>query len=117
MLKYCIQEHKAKKLHYDLRLEYKEKAKSWALPKKPEFTDGQKRLAIQVEDHDIDYMGFEGTISSGYGAGTVKIWDKGSYKPKKIETDKCEIIISGKKLKGEYLLIHYKDEKWLMFSK
>nr|NIU01496.1 3'-phosphoesterase [Nitrosopumilaceae archaeon]NIU87923.1 3'-phosphoesterase [Nitrosopumilaceae archaeon]NIV66207.1 3'-phosphoesterase [Nitrosopumilaceae archaeon]NIX62098.1 3'-phosphoesterase [Nitrosopumilaceae archaeon] len=77
---YVIQKHNASRLHYDLRLEFDNKLKSWALPKSPPSKTNDKRLAIEVPDHPIEYAKFEGEIPEGnYGAGTVEIWDKGSF--------------------------------------
>ncbi len=112
-LKYCIQEHKASNLHYDLRLEYKGKAKSWAIPKEPSLN--QKRLAIPVEDHEVSYMDFEGEIKEGYGKGSVKIWDKGSWEPLEVEENKIIAMIHGEELKGKFVLIKFK-ENWLFFK-
>jgi DNA ligase D-like protein (predicted 3'-phosphoesterase) len=96
--------------------------KSWAVPKIPPTKKGIKRLAIQVEDHPLSYAKFEGTIPEGnYGAGTVKIWDNGTYELKEKDSKKIEIIFHGKKLKGEYVLVktNYgaKPEKSWLFMK
>tara|TARA_B100001971_G_C18047162_1_gene460809 strand:- start:485 stop:793 length:309 start_codon:yes stop_codon:yes gene_type:complete len=96
--------------------------KSWAVPKEPPKTKGVKRLAIQTEDHPLGYEKFEGEISEGqYGAGKVKIWDSGTYELKDRDDKKIEIIIHGKKLKGNYVLVktHYgsKPEKSWLFMK
>ena len=118
---YTIQKHQATNLHYDLRLEMNKILKSWALPKIPPKTKGIKRLAIQVEDHPLEYATFEGIIPEGnYGAGQVKIWDKGTYELKEKDSKKIEIKIHGKKLKGNYVLIKtgYGDKKkgWLFMK-
>jgi DNA ligase D-like protein (predicted 3'-phosphoesterase) len=119
--KYCIQEHHATRLHYDLRLEHNGVAKSWAIPKMPDFTGTNaevKRLAVQVDDHDIDYMNYEGEIPKGqYGAGKVVIWDKGEYEPIEIQPKKWSIKISGVKLNGEFLLLNFKENNWLLSKK
>jgi len=116
---YVIQKHQARRLHYDLRLEMDGVLKSWAVPKTPPAEKGVKRLAVQVEDHPIDYAGFEGTIPEGqYGAGTVEIWDKGQYILKERDKNKLVFEIMGKTLKGNYCLVRFKGEKnWLFFKK
>jgi len=115
---YVIQKHQARRLHYDLRLEMDGVLKSWAVPKTPPLEKGIKRLAVQVEDHPIDYADFEGVIPEGhYGAGTVEIWDKGTYTLKKRDENKIVFEIHGQKLKGEYCLLKFKDDKnWLFFK-
>jgi len=116
---YVVHEHHATHLHWDLRLEMKGVLKSWAIPKKPPKKEGEKRLAIQVEDHNIDYASFSGTIPEGqYGAGRVKIWDKGTYEPIDVKENKIIFKINGKKLKGIYVLVKFKPPKnWLFFKK
>ena len=93
--------------------------KSWAIPKEPSMKDGGKRLAIHVEDHNLDYSNFEGEISEGYGKGKVKIWDKGNYELESLKPNKKIVfIIKGKKLKGRYCLLHFKpkEKNWLFFK-
>ncbi|MDD8019637.1 MAG: DNA polymerase ligase N-terminal domain-containing protein [Acidobacteriota bacterium] len=122
-LAYVIQKHTASHLHYDLRLESDGILKSWAVPKEPPAAAGQKRLAIQVEDHPLGYEKFEGLIPEGqYGAGRVEIWDQGYYQLQNKTDNKLEILLSGEKLKGLYSLIRLKgknrEEKnmWLFFK-
>jgi DNA ligase D-like protein (predicted ligase)/DNA ligase D-like protein (predicted 3'-phosphoesterase) len=118
---FVIQEHHARRLHYDLRLESGGVLKSWAVPKgMPEFA-GERRLAVETEDHPFEYANFEGTIPVGqYGAGTVKIWDKGSYETKVWENDKIEFTLKGQRLKGRYILVRLKkakdDKSWLLLK-
>jgi bifunctional non-homologous end joining protein LigD len=134
-LRFVIQKHDASRLHYDFRLELSGVLKSWAVPKGPSTDPSVKRLAMMVEDHPYDYRNFEGIIPSGYGAGTVMIWDEGFYKPadpiqgdkknqekilaKGIRSGKIHFILYGKKLKGEYALIKTKgsgENSWLLFK-
>ena len=116
---YVIQKHQATHLHYDLRLEMDGVLKSWAVPKEPPMQSGIRRLAVEVEDHPIEYADFEGTIPEGeYGAGTVEIWDKGHYSLISRKENKLTVNINGQKLKGTYFLIRFKDKKnWLFFKK
>ena len=120
-LTYVIHEHFASHHHYDLRLEMNGILKSWAVPKSPPIEDKTKRLAIQVEDHPLNYAKFQGIISEGnYGAGKVKIWDKGNYELIEKTPKKIEIDIKGKKLKGKYVLVktNYggKKDNWLFMK-
>ena len=116
---YVIQKHAATHLHYDLRLEMDGVLKSWAIPKEPPVEPGVRRLAVQVEDHPLAYATFEGAISEGeYGAGTVEIWDKGTYKILDRKEDKFVLEINGAKLEGPYVLVRFKDKKnWLFFKR
>jgi len=93
--------------------------RSWAVPKEPPTRPGVKRLAVQVNDHSLDYADFEGIIPEGrYGAGKVEIWDKGEYFLKERSKDKIVFELKGKKLKGTYCLIKFKGERnWLFFKK
>jgi bifunctional non-homologous end joining protein LigD len=125
---FVVQRHAASHLHYDFRIQIGRVLKSWAIPKGP--SKKEKRLAIFTEDHPLEYANFEGTIPKGeYGAGTVKIWDKGYfYNLKKdkngkeislkesFEKGKIEIFLEGKKLKGAFALINFKDKNWLFFK-
>lgn len=120
MLTFVIHKHYAKNLHYDLRLEREGVLESWAVPKEPPLKKGVKRLAVQTEPHDISYGSFTGIIPEGeYGAGKVKIWDSGTYET--VEwTDKTIVVnLNGKKLKGEYCLVHFQPgtKNWLFFRK
>lgn len=116
---YVVQKHDATHLHYDFRLEMDGVLKSWAIPKEPPTGTGVKRLAVQVEDHPIDYASFEGVIPEGqYGAGNVEIWDKGKYILKERTEDKLIVDIKGSKLNGIYCLLRFKGkENWLFFKK
>ena len=125
---YVIHEHHASHLHYDLRLEMDGVLKSWAVPKIPPMEKGTKRLAISVEDHELGYEEFQGIIPKGhYGAGKVRIWDKGHYTPLEIKDNSMVFDIHGKKLKGVYCLIKLKPKpgekdmnnknNWLFFKR
>lgn len=117
---FVVQKHAATHLHYDLRLEMDGVLKSWAVPKEPPTKPGVRRLAIQVEDHPLDYADFEGVIPEGhYGAGRVEIWDRGTYTLKERTDDKLVFELRGGKLKGTYCLIRFKRDKgnWLFFKK
>jgi DNA ligase D-like protein (predicted 3'-phosphoesterase) len=121
-LRYVIQKHRASHLHYDLRLEEDGVLRSWAVPKEPVDEIGVKRLALQTEDHPLGYEDFEGIIPEGeYGAGTVAIWDRGSYRPLEKNKDKVVIEISGRRLAGRFALVRIKSREgrpqtWLFFK-
>jgi bifunctional non-homologous end joining protein LigD len=116
-LRFMVQEHHARRLHWDFRLELDGVLKSWAVPKGPPIELGIKRLAVQVEDHPLSYFGFEGTIpEGGYGAGEVKVWDKGIYVLEVREPRKYHVFLKGRKLKGDYRLVNFKGKNWLMYK-
>ncbi len=142
--RFVVQRHAARRLHYDFRLEMDGVLKSWAVPKGPSLDASDKRLAMQVEDHPVSYFDFEGTIPEGnYGAGTVMVWDVGTWEPlspipvdgKYVPaTDKeadamldkgdLKFRLNGKRLKGDFALVHIKGRRpgskgneWLLIKK
>src|ERR1022692_4037665 len=120
--RFVIQKHAAARLHYDFRLEMDGTLKSWAVPKGVPYAKGEKRLAVEVEDHPVSYINFEGTIPKGqYGGGTVMVWDRGTFEPlsknpsKELSGGKLHFILRGEKLEGEWYLVRLRDEKhWLL---
>jgi bifunctional non-homologous end joining protein LigD len=124
-LRFVIQKHKASKLHYDFRLEIPDGVLlSWAVPKGPSLDSRQKRLAVETEDHPLDYIDFEGVIPEGnYGAGTVIVWDTGTYTTERdvrqqFRDGKISFALSGKKIKGSFVLIRIKQrqKQWLLIK-
>lgn len=117
--RFVVQKHDATRLHYDFRLEMDEVLKSWAIPKELPTVPNIKRLAVEVEDHPVSYITFEGTIPEGeYGAGTVEIWDGGTYTLKSRSSNKIVFTLHGQKLAGDYILVRFKEDKnWLFFKK
>ncbi len=118
---FVVHEHDATRLHYDLRLSIGGVLRSWAVPKEPPEKEGIKRLAIQTEDHPLEYADFEGTIPEGmYGAGTVRIWDKGELILESEKDNELLFELRGRKLTGRYALIKTKfkgNDSWLFFKR
>lgn len=121
-LRFCVQHHLARKDHYDLRLEWNGVLKSWAVPKGPSYNEKDKRLAVLVEDHPISYLNFEGVIPKGeYGGGTVMLFDEGYWEPlfdvnKGFKEGMLKFTLKGKRLKGEWTLVHFKEDNWLLIK-
>ena len=125
-MRFVVHEHHASHLHYDFRLEIAGVLKSWAIPKGPSMNPSEKRLAVMVEDHPLEYGDFEGIIPEGqYGAGPVLIWDSGEFKPEgdlenSLEKGKLVFTLNGKKLKGAFSLVLMKGrgsgKDWLLIK-
>jgi bifunctional non-homologous end joining protein LigD len=131
-LRFIVQKHHATRLHYDFRLELDGVLKSWAITRGPSSNPADKRLAVRVEDHPLDYAGFEGTIPEGeYGGGTVMLWDKGTWEPlgdphDGLSSGDLKFRLKGKRMKGEWVLVHMKGrdsktqsgtrENWLLIK-
>jgi bifunctional non-homologous end joining protein LigD len=125
---FVIQKHRAGHLHYDLRLESGGVLRSWAVPKGPSLDPAEKRLAVEVEDHPLDYAGFEGVIPEGeYGAGTVIVWDRGTYRTQgtasfeeMLEKGAVKVALAGEKLSGGFALVRTRfggrKNNWLLIK-
>ncbi len=122
MPRFVVHEHHASHLHFDFRLEMEGVLKSWAVPKGPSMSPKDKRLAIMVDDHALEYGSYEGIIPEGsYGAGAVVIWDKGEYEMLRggVREGRLEFSLKGKKLKGVFAMASMsgKDKEWLLMKK
>jgi DNA ligase D-like protein (predicted 3'-phosphoesterase) len=118
--RFVIHEHHARQLHYDFRLELDGVLKSWAVPKGPPETPGVRRLAVQVDDHPLSYIDFQGVIPEGqYGAGTVAIWDQGTYTLESSSPRELTFVLHGTKLNGPYALLRFtrQPQNWLLFKR
>jgi bifunctional non-homologous end joining protein LigD len=128
-LRYLIQKHDASRLHYDVRLEWNGTLMSWAVPKGPSENPDDKRLAVHVEDHPVEYGSFEGIIPAGqYGGGTVMLWDEGTWEPQEPDVDaalkkgKLAFILYGERLKGKWALVKLRKrslkdkDNWLLIK-
>lgn len=129
-LRFVVHEHHASRLHFDFRLEMGGVLKSWAIPKGPSMDPSEKRLAVMVDDHPLDYGSFEGVIPKGrYGAGAVVMWDAGTFEP--LESDdwragltlgSLKFVLRGKRLNGAFALVKLKGpratgKEWLLMKK
>ncbi len=125
-MKFVVHEHHATRLHFDFRLEIAGVLKSWAIPKGPSMNPSDKRLAVRVDDHPLEYGAFEGIIPEGqYGAGPVLIWDSGEFQPEgdsesALEKGRLSFTLNGKKLRGGFALILMKGREsgkdWLLIK-
>ena len=122
-LEFVVQKHRASHLHYDFRIEPEGVMLSWAVAKGPSLDPSVRRLAMMTEPHPMDYNDFEGVIPEGeYGGGTVMIWDRGTWEPESPDVDKAlgkgdlKMRLSGKKMKGSWVLVRMRDRQWLLIK-
>jgi bifunctional non-homologous end joining protein LigD len=122
--RFVVHEHHASRLHFDFRLELEGVLKSWAVPKGPSMNPAEKRLAVEVEDHALEYIDFEGIIPEGnYGAGAVVIWDEGEFELLEASEKKISFLLHGKILQGGFTLSKFKPrgkgvaKDWLLIKK
>lgn len=120
MPRFVIQEHQARSHHFDFRLEKDGVFKSWAVPKGIPESPGVKRLAVQVDDHDLQFGNFEGSIPEGtYGAGLIRVWDKGEYEITEWSERRIAFTLNGNRTKGDYVLVRFREpeiSKWLLIK-
>jgi bifunctional non-homologous end joining protein LigD len=122
--RFVVQKHDATNLHYDFRLEIDGVLASWAVPKGPSLNPGDKRLAMATEDHPLEYRDFEGVIPEGhYGAGTVMVWDQGTYDSEdgtpareQLARGEIKVVLHGEKLRGGFVLVRMGAKRWLLIK-
>jgi len=119
--RFVVHKHNASRLHYDFRLEKEGALRSWAVPKGPSMDPSEKRLAVRVEDHPLEYIDFQGSIPEGeYGAGTVEVWDHGTYTPLLEKPEEIKFSLHGEKLRGSFVLVKLKKgqkgNEWLLIK-
>ena len=113
--RFVVHEHHARRLHWDLRLEHDGALASWALPKGVPQDPKENRLAVRTEDHPLEYLEFEGEIPKGeYGAGTIAIWDRGTYEAEKFRDDEVIVTFAGERVQGKYALFQTKGDNWMI---
>ena len=125
--RFVVHEHHASRLHYDFRLERDGVLRSWAVPRGPSMNPSEKRLAVVVKDHPLEYAEFEGIIpADSYGAGAVIVWDTGTYESPNWEEEKISLTLDGQKLKGDFTLMRFRGRgkqgavtgnEWLLVKK